>query len=298
MEYYYGEIAALLTALFWSLNSVLFTFAGRRVGSITVNYVRIWIALIILTVLQFLFYHTPVPVNVEPIHLFYLGVSGIIGLVIGDGCLFEAYVLIGPRLAMLLMLLVPIFSTFLAWIVLDEKLLLLEIIAIIITVIGVGWVIFEKNNNPESKPPRYAWGIFLGIVAAAGQAVGLLLSKMGMQGGLPAISANHIRMASAAGLILFLSLLQGKLRERLKGLKNKRACIEICSGAFIGPVFGIVLSLVAITHTNIGVASTLMSLCPIILLPISRFLFKEQIGLGAIIGTFIALIGASLLFFL
>lgn len=297
MFHYYGEIAALATALFWSLNSILFTFAGKRVGSLTVNYLRIWIALIILTVIHILFYNTPFPVEPESFRLFYLGISGIIGLVIGDGCLFEAYILIGPRLSMLLMLLVPIFSVFLGWIVLDEKLLLIEITAILITVVGIGWVIFDKNKNSVNKPPNYTRGVFLGIIAAACQAVGLLFSKIGMRGGFSAISANCIRMLSAAVLVLLVNLFLGKVRERLKGLKNKKACIEICSGAFVGPVLGIIFSLIAITNTHIGVASTLMSLCPVILLPISSFLFKEKIGFTAIFGTIIALLGASLLFF-
>jgi drug/metabolite transporter (DMT)-like permease len=53
---------------------------------------------------------------------------------------------------------------------------------------------------------------------------------------------------------------------------------------------------VAIAHAHIGVASTLMSLTPIFLLPVSHFLFRERISVRAIIGTLFALLGVVMLF--
>ena len=122
-----GEFAALSAALLWAFNSILFTIAGKRVGSDTVNYLRIWLALLLLTLLHQVMYRTLLPLEIGPEGLFYLALSGIVGLVLGDGCLFQAFVLIGARLGMLMMLLVPIFSTILAWIFLHENLIFIDL---------------------------------------------------------------------------------------------------------------------------------------------------------------------------
>lgn len=292
-----GEIAALLTAVCWSFNSVVFTQAGLRVGSKTVNHFRLWIAFAALSVIHLVVFRTPFPFAIEGDQLFYLAISGLIGLVIGDGLLFEAFVLIGARLSMLLMLLVPIFSTLLAWLILGEKLALIEIFAILVTVGGIGWVISEVRAPSTGKPSRYGLGILLGIGAAAGQAGGLLLSKIGMAGGLSAVSATQVRITAAVVVMGFGFGLKGKMGSEIKKMKDRRAFLAILSGSLIGPVLGIILSLVAITHTHIGIASTLMSLAPVILIPVSRLIFKDRVTLRAILGTVIALAGAAALFF-
>jgi drug/metabolite transporter (DMT)-like permease len=292
-----GEIAALLTAFCWAFNSIVFAQAGLRVGSGTVNHLRLWIAFSALSIIHLARFNTPFPFTIEGDRLFYLAVSGLIGLIIGDGLLFEAFVLIGARLSMLLMLLAPIFGALLAWLVLGETLQIIEILAILVTVGGIGWVVSEVKGPSRERLPKYGLGILLGIGAAAGQAGGLLLSKIGMAGGYSAISASLVRIAAAAVVMGFIFWLRGKMPSERQKLKDRRAFLAILSGSLVGPVLGIILSLVAITHTHIGVASTLMSLSPVILIPVSGIIFKERVSLRAVLGTIIALIGAALLFF-
>lgn len=294
----YGEIAALLTAVCWSFNSVVFSLAGRRVGSVIVNKVRLWIAFIALLIIHLVLYRTFFPVTAAPREMFYLALSGVVGFIVGDSLLFEAFLLIGPRLAMLLMLLAPIFSAILAWVLLGETLLLGQIIAILVTMGGIGWAVSENQPQGLQQSTHRGLGILLGIGGAIGQASGLLLSKMGMAGGLSPISANHIRVAAAALVITAASLLRGKLRTDILKMKDLKALLQIGSGALFGPVLGVILSLVAIRYTQIGIASTLMSLSPILLIPVGHFLFKEHITFRTVVGTIIALSGAIWLFFL
>lgn len=294
----YGEIAALLTAVCWSFNSVVFSLAGKRVGSVIVNKFRLWIAFIALVILHLVLYRSFFPVTAAPREIFYLGLSGVIGFIIGDSLLFEAFLLIGPRLAMLLMLLAPIFSAILAWILLGETLLFWEIIAILVTMGGIGWAVSESQPQGLLQSKHRGLGILLGIGGAVGQASGLLLSKMGLAGGISPISANHIRVTAAALVITAVSLLRGKMRSDILKLKDVKAVLQIGSGALTGPVLGVILSLVAIRYTQIGIASTLMSLSPILLIPVGHFLFKEHITFRTVAGTVIALAGAVLLFLL
>jgi drug/metabolite transporter (DMT)-like permease len=296
----YGEIAALLTAACWAFNSVVFTQAGKRVGSVTVNSMRLWAAFPALLLIHWLLFGTPFPFSIEPRRLLYLGISGVIGFVVGDTMLFESFLLIGPRLAMLLALLVPVFGALLAWAWLGETLRVAEIISMLVTIGGVAWVVAEKtaplDEPAPGQPRKYRLGILLAVGGAAGQAVGLLFSRLGLEGGYSAISATLVRVGVAGLVLALLGLFQGTLLAHLAKMKDKRALLEITAGSLTGPVLGVILSLEAIAHAPIGVASTLMSLTPVLLLPVSYLLFKERISIRAIIGTVIALLGVILLF--
>jgi drug/metabolite transporter (DMT)-like permease len=70
----------------------------------------------------------------------------------------------------------------------------------------------------------------------------------------------------------------------------------VAFGALLGPVIGVSSSLLAVQHVNIGVASTLMALPLIFMLPISYLVFKERFGWQVVAGTLIAIAGVALLF--
>jgi len=72
----------------------------------------------------------------------------------------------------------------------------------------------------------------------------------------------------------------------------------MCGGALFGPFIGVWLSLVAVQYAYVGIASTLMALPPIFLIPLSWWIFREKISLVAIVGTIIAVIGVALIFFI
>jgi drug/metabolite transporter (DMT)-like permease len=292
---YLGECAALLTALCWSLNSVCFTLAGHRVGSASVNLGRLLLAWLTLVLVHLTVYGSPFPLQAGSTRLGWLGLSGFIGFALADAVLFEAFVLIGARLAMLLMTLSPVFSALLAWLFLGQNLSLPKVLAMAITLGGIGWVV--RGGGEHEDHPHLWRGVLLGIGGALGQSIGLLCSKFGLAGNFPPISANLIRVtAGTAALLLFFGL-SGRLRGTLGALRDGRATAFIGLGAITGPVLGVVLSLVAIAKAPMGVAATLMSLSPIILLPVSHFVFRERVGFHGLFGTLLALAGAAALFF-
>ncbi|WP_243287263.1 DMT family transporter [Geothrix terrae] len=292
---YLGESAALLTSACWALNSVCFTIAGRRVGSASVNLVRLLMAWVLLILLHLVLYGQAFPWQAGTARLSWLAVSGLIGFALGDTALFEAFVLIGARLAMLFMTLSPIFSALLAWLFLDQSLSLPKVLAMALTLGGIAWVVWDGGDR---EPHPHLWrGVALGVGGALGQSVGLLFSMKGLADGFPPISANLIRVTAGLGALGLSFAATGWLRDGLGGLRDGRAAAFISLGAITGPVLGVVLSLVAIARAPMGVAATLMSLSPIILLPVSHFGFKEKVGWHAILGTLLALAGAAALFF-
>ena len=200
MSAYLGEIAALTTAALWAFNTLAFSLAGRRVGSATVNHVRLWISLLFLLIMHFSFFGSFLPTGLGRQDVFWLALSGLVGYVIGDALLFEALVRIGARLSMLVMTLTPVFSALLAWLVLAERLKAIQLGAIALTVGGIALVVGERKNN-QGKQVFSGKSLLVGIMLAAGgalgQAAGLLFSKLGLVGGLHPVSANLVRTLPA-----------------------------------------------------------------------------------------------------
>lgn len=294
---YLGEIAALITSGTYAVNSALFTIAGRKVGSMVVNRVRLAVACLFLAAGHWVFLSAPWPVDAGWDRWFWLGTSGIVGLVLGDALLFQAFIWIGPRISMLMMSLAPIIAAVTAWVFLGESLSLIQVAGILITLLGIAWVILDKKPTHPARKENYLKGILFGLGGATGQGLGIVLAKPGLGGEFSALSGNFIRMLTAFLVMVMITLVQKKYQETFLKLKeHPHALGAIAGGAFFGPFVGVSLSLYALQHISIGVASTLMALSPIYLLPVEYHYFHEKIGWGAILGTGLALVGVAVLF--
>lgn len=292
-----GELAALATSVAFSFGSTFLTLAGRRVGSMVLNRTRLVLSIIFLMVTHWIVLGIPLPIQAEPERWLWLGLSGIVGLVVGDIFLFQAFVWIGPRLSMLMMSLAPVVAAFEAWLFLGETISLVQVGAILLTLGGVAWVVMGRNPSGNNPSRHYARGILYGLGGAFGQATGLVLAKNGLGGDFSPISANIIRMITAAVVLWLITFIQREAKTTLQTLiKNRRGMLFILLGTFAGPFLGVSFSLLAIQHAEVGIASTLMALPPVFLLPISYFVFKERYRWGAIAGTFLAIAGVALLF--
>jgi drug/metabolite transporter (DMT)-like permease len=294
---YAGESAAVATAVCWAFNSICFTLAGRKVGSPTVNGARLVLALAMLVPLHLVLFGTAYPIHAGRGPLLWLSLSGLIGFALGDAFLFEAFLCLGARVAMLLMTLAPIFSVLLARVFLGQTLGWGKGLAILATLAGIAWVVADTPAEEGDAPPRrWALGIVLGTAGALGQALGLVLSNLGMKGGLNPWSANLIRVTAGTAAVLLWFLMRGQLMDYTARLKDRTSTLWIAAGAVTGPVIGVALSLFSITHAPMGVAATLMSLSPILLLPAGVWIFRERVTPWAWAGTALSLAGAAALF--
>lgn len=294
-----GELAALGTAVCFSFGSTMFTFAGRQIGSPLMNRTRLLMGALLMMAIHWVILGHPLPLDADQSHWGWLALSGLVGFVLGDAFLFQAFVMIGPRLSMLMMALAPVLGAVLAWIFLDEHLNLQEIVGILITISGIGWVVAGGGIKlPENSHPRYYLiGILFGLGGAMGQAGGLVLSKLGLSDDFSPISGNVIRLVSGTIIIWTITTLQGNTAASFRKLGQNPRALRWMTGAVVaGPVIGVWLSLVAVQKAPVGIASTLMSLTPIFLLPVAHFVFHERIGVRAVFGTVIAFIGTALLF--
>ncbi|MEO0074985.1 MAG: DMT family transporter [candidate division WOR-3 bacterium] len=291
-----GELAALTTALLWTATSVFFTLSGRKVGSQIVNRTRLVFGFLFLCLLHFIVYREFLPFSIEISYWLWFGLSGIIGLVIGDSALFQSFILIGPHLSMLIMTLVPIIGAVFAWLFLSEVLSPLKIIGILCTLSGIVLVILKKLNSNITSRKNYATGICLATIGAISQATGLIIAKKGLSAGLNGLSATLIRVAVATIIIWLITIFTKQFKTTINKVFSSKVVFIIMAGAFCGPFLGIWMSMNAIKWTYIGIASTLMALPPVFLLPISYLIFKEKITLLSLLGTLIAVIGIGLIF--
>ena len=296
-----GAAAALFTAFCWSFTSIFFAAAGKRVGSVIVNRMRLLLAVILLSITHLITQGSLVPLDAEPQRWLWLGLSGFVGLVLGDALLFQAFVQIGARLSMLMMASVPVISTLLAWVFLGERLSLIEIGGIALTVTGISIVVLERGNGGPSQADRrhYLIGVLLGLGGALGQAVGLVLAKQGLAGSYPALSGVLIRIIVAVSVLWLAALVTRQAGATINKVRQTpEAFRPIVFGTIVGPYLGVWASLVAVQLTFVGIASTLMATTPIIMLPLARWLYKENISRRAIAGTLLSVAGVSILFLL
>jgi drug/metabolite transporter (DMT)-like permease len=297
-----GQTAAIITSAMWTLNSILFTTAGKKIGSISVNAYRIIAAVIFLSITHVILYGSLIPIQSNEQWL-WIGISGIIGLGIGDFGLFAAFVIIGPRRSLLIMSLSPIFAAVLAFNILNETLSYFTIIGMIITIVGVVTVLIEKQENSFEEiitNKQKIWGIILAIIGAIGQGTGAVFAKKGIYIDpslvVNPLSTTLIRMIAASIFIWITIVIAGKLPELKKAIKNKKGMQSTIAGAFLGPFIGVTFSMIAVTYTEIGVAQTLMSLMPVMIIPIIWILYRQKTNIRGIIGAIIAIIGVSILF--
>jgi drug/metabolite transporter (DMT)-like permease len=295
---YIGHLAALGTALMFAFGSTLFTLSGREIGAALMNRTRLLIAVLFVLAMHSLLVGNPFMLDAGTNQWFWLGLSGFVGLALGDAALFQGFILVGPRISMLMMALAPVLSAILGWMFLGESLTPLEIGGIVLTVAGIGIVVVERQGKPKEgeviqNSRQYFIGVLFALGGALGQAAGLILAKMGMANEFPAISALTVALIA----IWAFSAVRGELVSSVRTLRaHPRVMAMLTVAAFTGPVLGVWFSLIAVKHAPVGIASTLMSLTPIFLMPIAFFVFKDRITFQAIIGTIVAFAGTALLF--
>lgn len=302
MQNHFGEIAGILTAVFWTITSMAFESAGKKVGSLAVNLIRLVMAFFFIGFYSLIARGFFFPTDATLYQWEWLALSGLIGFVIGDLLLFQAFVVIGARISMLMMALTPPFTAFISWLILGEILSPMNLLGMAVTMAGIILVILKREKTEKNgqiinklKSNYSVTGILLALGGALGQATGLVLSKKGM-GDYDAFSASQIRVL--AGIVGFsiLFIFMKRWSRVWSALKHRSAMKRITLGAFFGPFLGVSFSLLAVQNTEAGVAATLMAIVPVLIILPSIILFKEKINWKEIVGAIITVGGVALFF--
>lgn len=291
-----GELTALGTAICWSLSATFFELSGKKVGSLAVNYIRLITGFIFISIFTYITRGYLLPVDANTNNWIFLSISGLIGFFIGDLFLFQSYLEVGSRVSMLIMATSPPITALLSFFIFGEKLSLINLLGMALTLGGIALVILSRGDEEQKVKVTYSIkGLTYAFLGSLGQAVGLIFSKLGMES-YNAFAATQIRII--AGFIGFtLLILYSKKFEDIKnGFKDKKALLGITIGSIFGPFVGVGLSLLSLQYTSAGISSTITSITPVTIIPLSVLVFKEKIKIKEILGALVTVIGVGILF--
>lgn len=294
-----GELSGLATAFCWTASYLFFTVAVRITGPKWLNRWRLTIAIVLLLIVHWVVYRTPLPFGADLSRWGWLTLSGVIGFAISDAFLFRALLYLGAHRTSLVTALIPVFSALLAWGIFGEQLTFVQMVSAGTIVAGIGLVI---SARPVGEEPAERKRILLGVLFALGtvgtQSLRYILSKQGLGGDFPALSANVVQILAATIAVWLTAFFGGRWKKDFAVFRDRKASLTMIGGAIAGPFVGVTLSMVALANAQIGVASTLMALPPVLLLAYSYFILKEKVTARAVMGTALAVGGVACLFLL
>ncbi len=294
-----GEAAALVTAFSWTAAAMIFEAASTRAGVTAVNTLKVLFGTIYLSILAYFFSDQVIPFGLPLKSWFFMSTSGIVGFVIGDYFLFNSYLLVGSRIAMLLMAASVPITAVASYFLFGETIGSLGILGITGTVFGIGLTVVSGNKNTsikkDSDKGEYFKGIVFGILSAVAMAGGTLLTKVGAAD-ISAIAATQVRIFSAFAGFVCIVILFSKTGEVMDAVKNFKSFSLIAIGSVFGPFIGVGALLYALQHAEAGIVATISSLTPVLIIAPSIILLKKRISPAEIAGAFIAVGSVSLLF--
>ena len=307
---YAGEIISLVVAVSWTVTALFAEVASKRLGSLQFNVIRMLLSIVMLGATLWIFTGSPVPLYAGGDAWLWLSLSGFVGYIFGDYCLFNSYILIGSRFGQLFMTLAPIAAAFSGWAILGERMSMQAVAGMLVTIFGIGLSVLNKGGGKHHLSLKLPLkGVLFGIGAGVGQGVGLVLSKVGMNyyeqsipagndmvAGLMPFASTMIRAITGFVGFFLIVLLQKKLSTFSTVVRNRKGMNAALWATFAGPFIGVSLSLMAVQYTEAGVASTLMALTPVLILWPSAYFFGQKVTAKEIIGAVISVIGVSLYF--
>ena len=310
---YLGEIISLVVAVLWTATALFADQASRRIGAMSTNFLRLGLSSVLLAGLLWIILGHPYPLYADGRTWLWMALSALVGYVFGDFCLFNSYVVIGARFGQLFMTLAPLFAAVAGWAMLGETLSWRSWIAMAVTLTGIAISILSRSADGHKLTLRLPLkGVLLGVGAAMGQGVGLVLSKIGMQhyeaalpAGAPAVfdwalpfASTMIRsLTGMVGFFVWMALI-GQLPKLREAVRNRGGMKFTALTTLFGPFIGVSLSLMAVQYARAGIASTLMALTPVLILLPYALIYKQKVTPKEILGVTVSMIGVALFFLL
>lgn len=305
---YKGEIISLAVAISWTATAMAAEMASRRITPLGVNVLRMLLSLVFLAVLMWAVCGSPLPQYADAETWMWLSLSGFVGYVLGDYCLFNAYVLIGSRFGQLFMTLAPAAAAIFGFILLGERMSALAIVGMLTTMFGIGISVLSKGGEHHKLNLKLPLkGVLFGIGAGLGQGIGLVLSKVGMTHyetliqspeALDVMPFASTFMRAVIGLVGFSCVMffTGKTRSVATAVRDRRGMLFVMIATILGPFIGVSLSLMATLYTSTGIAQTIMAMTPIFILLPSWYFFHQRVTFLEILGAIISVVGVTLFF--
>ncbi len=289
----WGALAAIGAAVLWTINGVIMERRGVGLDGGALNFGRILLGLPLITLAAGLIGPGFLPRDAALAGWLWLLLSGFVGFSLGDTMLVRGFLMIGARLTLLVFSFAPVLTAILGYFLFGETLSALNIIGMLLVLMGIMLVVGTKGGAGAGSDR--ATGLFFAFLASLAQAAGTICSKMGLLS-MDAVSATQVRlMGGLLGMLIIFA--PGRKWKALRAVfLSARGRQTVLSGAVLGTLFGVVLSMVAIRYSKAAVASTLMSTMPVLILPISFFILKEKLRPKDLLGAVLSMAGSAVLF--
>ena len=307
--HYLGEAISLAVAVSWTVTALFAEVGSKRLGSLQMNVIRMILSLVMLGATLWWFTGSPYPLYADGKTWLWLSMSGFVGYLLGDYCLFNSYVWIGSRFGQLFMTLAPPTAALFGWMLLGETLAWNALLGMLVTLTGIGISVLNKGESQKLSLKLPLKGVLFGIGAGVGQGIGLVLSKVGMnfyEGAIPVgeelvtdlvpFASTFIRAVTGTVGFLCVMGIQRQFHTLATSVRDRKGMNAALWATITGPFIGVSLSLMAVQYTEAGIASTLMALTPVLIIWPAHLFFGQQVTLKEVIGACISVIGVSLFF--
>jgi len=310
---YTGEILALSVAISWTVTALFAEVASKRLGALNLNIIRMGLSLVLLAILLLGFTGSPYPLSASMQAWMFLALSGLVGYVFGDYCLFNSYIVFGSKMGQLFMTLAPPIAGIASWMMLSESMSWKSWLAMTVTLTGLAISILAKDGEKHTfKVKIPVKGIILGLGAALGQGVGLVLSKRGLEcyaNSLPPdapqsmmtmlpFAGTYIRAIFGLAGFLVMALCSRTMGRLSLAVRDRKGMGFALGTTFFGPFIGVSLSLMAVQYANAGIASTLMALTPVFIIIPYSLIYKQKVTFKELVGTIVTFSGVAMFFLL
>jgi drug/metabolite transporter (DMT)-like permease len=296
-------LASFLAATFFALNATCASHSVRASGSARANLGRLIVAAAVLGLFAHTLGHGFTSASVG---WFFL--SGLIGMGLGDLGVYGALPLLGSRLTVLMTqcLAAPI-AALGEWLWLDTRLTGAQLLWGVVVLAGVIVALLPSRAHPPQVALKPI-GFLFGLLAAAGQGLGALVSR---KGGLVADAAGELSHNATFGLnaayhrilaglvftalwflaLRFLRKLPARPEPDATPPARRRARMWILANGLAGPVLGVGCYQWALATTPSGIVLPIAATAPLLSIPIAFWLEGDRPTRRSLIGGVIAVAG-------
>ena len=287
-----GVIAALGSTASWALCGVLFKRLGERLDPIGMTTVKSVVAAILL--LPALFFIGGF--GVSGADLFWLTLSGVVGIAIGDCFFFAALGELSPLLLTVLLLTCPnVFTGILGVLCLGEMPSLAVWCGIALIMAATAMLAFPLDSGEGGKSTMR--GIAFGVIAFVCSSISTVIAKPVMTGeaGVSPLTVTFFRMAAGGIALAAFALCTRRAKAWAKPFRDMRYSLGVLGVTAIVAFGGFGLSMAAFKYLDVVAAGALLSLEPLFVLPFMAAFGRHKVKPRELLGMALAVAGVLLI---
>lgn len=278
-----GLIAALGSAASWAFCTVMFDRIGKFIPYAGITFLKGTFSIALMAFLTLFIGDIATITSPE---LFYLALSGIIGIAIGDTLFFRSLQDLGAKVQVLYFMLGQIITMLLSFLLLGDILTIEEYVGASVLLLGIVIVTWGKQEDHPNKR-RGIIGGFLSILCFS---VSSIMIKIAI-GDIDVVTATFYRMVFGTVAVLFVGVTSKKIIGWIRPLRDGKLLSLFILNVVVLTLGGFLLSMLAIKNISVSLASVLSTTEPIFVLMFAWLINKERATRRELIGATITILG-------